>query len=206
MITIVGANGSMGRRYQAIFNYLNIPFQALDALHTLGMVTQAVERSDGVVIATPTATHADFIRALAPLKKPILCEKPVVKDIAELKLLFEVLKDAGTPFRMMYQYSMLARTDRIGPSVYNYFRHGSDGLVWDCLQIIGLARGACHLREDSPVWSCKINGLRVEISHMDAAYIAYIQRWLRIPSQDPGEIIAIHEKTHALALAEASES
>lgn len=206
MIALIGSEGSMGKRYQSIMRYLGVPFRALDALHSRETVLQAAQESDGVVIATPTATHAAFIRALAPLKKPILCEKPVVKNMGDMKELVELLKDTGTPFRMMFQYSMLARTDRIGPTLYNYFRHGSDGLIWDCMQVIGLARGAYMLREDSPVWSCKVNGLRVEFQHMDAAYIAYFQKWLRDPAQDLGEIVAIHEKTHAAAAVEATES
>lgn len=196
-IVLIGSEGSMGKRYQAIFRYLGIKFQSFDAHHGLRLVTQAVSKAEGVVIASPTATHAQYIRALAPLRKPILCEKPVMKDLAELRECLAQLRDAGTPFRMMLQYSMLVQPNRIGRSFYNYFRHGSDGLIWDCLQVIALARGPCALKEESPVWSCMINGQRLNIAHMDAAYIAYIQKWLRDPSQDLEGIYAIHERVRA---------
>ncbi len=98
---------------------------------------------------------------------------------------------------MTYQYSLIASKDTIGKSFYNYFRHGNDGLAWDCLQIIGLARGAISLEECSPVWSCVINGRRVPLAAMDAAYIGYVQSWFKNPHQDMGLLQAIHEKTDA---------
>lgn len=184
----------MGKRYQAIFRYLGIQFQAFDALHGLDEILRSASASEGVVIASPTATHAQYIEALAPLRKPILCEKPVTKDLLQLRRLISLCRDAGTPLRMMFQYSMLVSSSRIGRSFYNYFRHGNDGLIWDCLQIIALARGTLVLKEESPVWSCVINGQKLNIAHMDAAYIAYVQKWLRDPAQDLGEIYLIHER------------
>jgi len=91
----------------------------------------------------------------------------------------------------------LAGKNRIGRSHYDYFRHGNDGLVWDCLQIIALARSAPLLRETSPMWSSMINGKALNIAHMDAAYMAYVQAWFKYPAQDMGEIIGIHEKVDA---------
>lgn len=194
-ILVIGCHGSMGRRYQAILSYLGKPFRGVDLEHNRHYARKLAEESDGIILATPTKTHVELIREYLPLQKPILCEKPVCKDVAELKGLMAEIKDAKTPFRMMYQYQILADSSRIGKTHYNYFRHGSDGLAWDCLQIVGLARGECRLKESSPVWSCMINGKRLSIEHMDAAYVAYVQRWLQAPKQDPCEIIAAHEKT-----------
>jgi hypothetical protein len=198
-VVVIGANGSMGQRYQAIFRYLNHGVHCLDAQHSISQIREAVKAAQGVVIATPTDTHAALIRELAPLRKPILCEKPVTKDMGEMEEIRALLKDTGTPFRMMYQYSVLADPTRIGRSSYNYFRHGGDGLIWDCLQIIGLSRGIVNLREDSPVWSCVVNGQTLNLRHMDAAYIAYVQTWFKIPGQSLDFIQGIHEKTHDFA-------
>jgi hypothetical protein len=198
-VVILGANGSMGKRYQSIFRYLGVGFHAMDVGYTDAQVDAAVSASQGVVIATPTGTHSRIIQRLAPLRKPILCEKPVIQDTAELKQVLELLADARTPFRMMFQYSVLSEPGRIGRTSYNYFRHGSDGLVWDCMQIIGLARGPISLREESPVWSCVINGQTLNSRHMDAAYIAYVQTWLRSPAQASAQIQEIHDKTRDYA-------
>jgi hypothetical protein len=190
-ILIVGANGNMGKRYGAILTYLGKQWSGVDAEHNRHFVLASARASEGVIIATPTATHAQVIRDVLPAGKPILCEKPVTKNVVELK---EILGEAKTPFRMVYQYQLMVSGSRIGRSHYDYFRHGNDGLVWDCLQIIGLSRGKPDLGEASPVWRCMINGKALNLAHMDAAYIAYVQAWLKYPKQDPGEIIAIHEK------------
>lgn len=198
-ILIIGANGSMGQRYQAIMHYLNRPYVCVDKDHAPKTVLDHVRNSEGVIIATPTDTHAEYIRKVLPYKKPILCEKPVTKNVEELKELLQEIRESGTDFRMMYQYRLLNDPNRIGITRYNYFRHGSDGLYWDCLQIIGLARSEVTLGEDSPVWRCMLNGKALSLAHMDAAYIGYVQTWLNHPNQAPNEILDAHVKTHEFA-------
>jgi hypothetical protein len=194
MILIIGANGSMGKRYQSILRYLGRPFACVDAEHNRHFIKQAATACKGIIIASPTDTHAEYIQHLQDLRIPLLCEKPVVKDVGQLQELLAGVKEHKTPFRMMYQYQMLVDPDRIGRSHYNYFRHGADGIAWDCIQILGLARGEVRLSEDSPVWRCMINGKSLNLAHMDAAYIGYVQRWFTKPNQDPGEIVAAHER------------
>jgi hypothetical protein len=194
-ILIFGEKGSMGLRYKAIFKYLSIPTLGVDLDDSPQSRRLKIKQSEGFVIATPTADHMGLIHELLPEKKPILCEKPVVKSVEEIKLIRERVEKESVPFRMMFQYSLLADRGRVGKSRYDFFRHGSDGLVWDCLQIIGLARGEVELREESPIWSCVINGKPLSIGAMDAAYVAYVQRWLKKPEQDMGMIQAIHERT-----------
>lgn len=196
-ILIVGADGNMGHRYRAIMRYLGKEVLGTDRQHNRHHVKAMAEKSEGIIVATPTATHVDIIRDLIPLGKPILCEKPVTKDVSQIK---ELAKELGnTPFRMVFQYSLLAEKNRIGRSYYDYFKHGSDGLGWDCMQVIAISRQRPDLGEESPIWKCMINGKPLQIGHMDAAYIAYCQEWFKKPSQDMGEIIAAHEKTHVIA-------
>ncbi len=194
-ILIVGAKGNMGQRYQAILRYLHMDFEGVDENHSQREILQAAMRSQGVIIATPTPTHTELCRLVLKAKRPVLCEKPVTKNIAELKELMAQFDADKVSFRMVYQYRLLVNPDRIGGTFYDYFKHGADGLIWDCLQIIGLGRSDIKIREKSPIWSCRINGQALRLDHMDAAYIGYVQAWLRRPAQDTREIIAIHEKT-----------
>lgn len=193
-ILIIGSEGSMGKRYQAILRYLNRSFVCADKQMSGGEMLIAAQRSEGIIIATPTDTHGELIKCLAPLSKPILCEKPIDKDPDQFHEIMEALKAFDTPFRMMMQYEMLISTDSIGHSHYDYFRHGNDGLYWDCMQIIALARGSISIRESSPVWSCKINGKPLNLAHMDAAYIGYVQKWFNKPSQNLAYLEDIHQK------------
>jgi hypothetical protein len=82
-----------------------------------------------------------------------------------------------------------------GPSHYNYFRHGNDGILWDCMQIIGLANGPVEIKEDSPIWDCVINGNRLNLSDMDGAYVSFIRSWLNGNlRQNFIEVVEIHRK------------
>jgi hypothetical protein len=194
-VLVVGAHGSMGVRYQAICKYLNRDFFRMEKTWSDISVDEIPEKVSGIIIATPTDTHLSLIRKFLPYKKPILCEKPITTDVGALHSIMEELKASTTPFRMMFQYDLLTEANKIGPTRYNYFKHGSDGLVWDCLQIIALGRSDIKLGEDSPVWSCMINGKALSLSHMDAAYIAYVQRWFRNPSDSLAKLVHAHEKT-----------
>lgn len=197
MILLIGANGSMGKRYQAILRYLGKDFRAVDKETRGSLLSSAAIRCSSAIIATPTQTHEEVISTLIPSRIPILCEKPVTKNLKALDEILSTVKKNKTPFQMVAQYKMLVQPDRIGRTRYNYFRHGNDGLVWDCMQIIALARGEVTLQEESPVWSCMINGQALKIQDMDAAYIAFIQNWLNNPNGDLGWIRTAHEKTKA---------
>ena len=81
-IVLLGSEGSMGRRYQAIFRHLLVPIVPVDTAYGPLPATQTlsplIASSRGVVIATPTAAHAQLLRLMAPLRIPILCEKPIL--------------------------------------------------------------------------------------------------------------------------------
>ncbi len=54
MICIIGANGNMGKRYQSVCKYLNIPFKGLDVNDPLPVNE---EKFTHYLIATPTVSH-----------------------------------------------------------------------------------------------------------------------------------------------------
>lgn len=206
MITLIGSNGSMGKRYQAILRFLKKDFMAFDADANPEVVKKAVKNSAGVIIATPTDTHEAMIREHMTAKVPILCEKPVCKDQKALMQLLRDLERTGTPFRMMFQYSLLNDSNRIGKTRFDYYNTGKDGIYWDCIQIIGLARKEIQVFNKSPIWSCQLNGKFINFAHMDAAYIGYVQRWFAQPDQDFGVIRSVHEKVHAYIEAQVGDT
>lgn len=196
-ILIIGSQGSQGLRYQSILDYVgedyllrDVGFNEIsdDGLH-LGAV-------DGIIVATPTNTHTKIIRELLKFRIPILCEKPICKDMEELEILFEEIEKTKTPFSMVHQYKRLVTpTLDDAVSTYNYFKHGNDGLIWDCLQIIGLANGVVDLSDESPIWKCQINGQKLDIAQMDGAYLEEIELWLNGESYSLEYLFRIHQKT-----------
>lgn len=192
-VLIVGANGSMGRRYQAILRYLGKHFVGIDKGDAIPSISY-----DGYIIATPTETHAQFVKTFAPFRKPILVEKPLSKNVKEVSDLLTYVSETKTPLKMMMQYDYLTENSGYGASMYDYFRHGSDGLVWDCIQIIASAKGEIYLNEMSPIWKCVINGRELSIADMDFAYVRFVEDWFKDPYQSLQRIEQIHLKTDAL--------
>lgn len=196
---IIGANGSMGTRYRAIFDWLDVPYWAVDRETSLDTIKTRAQAADRILLCTPTITHYDLLKHLIPLERPILCEKPIVKDLDDLNEILTMARRLKTPFNMVMQYEELLNDDGLESdeeSVYDYFRHGNDGLVWDCLQIIALANGDINIDEKSPIWTCQINGQKLDLAKMDQAYVSHVRRWLSGGlSQDINWLFEIHEKT-----------
>lgn len=53
--------------------------------------------ADAVLIATPTATHVDFIKGAVAANKAVLCEKPVDLDLARARQCAQDVKEASAP-------------------------------------------------------------------------------------------------------------
>lgn len=100
---------------------------------------------------------------------------------------------------MVNQYAFLNGLGVAGETTYyNYWNHGKDGLLWDCISLVGLATGRVILEEDSPVWLCEVNGAKHFASEMDYAYVDMMKNWLAGNVSDVPYIRAAHKKVAAL--------
>lgn len=196
-VLIIGSEGSMGKRYQAIFKFLGIKFDTYDMEMNFDKKTidKKIVHNNKILITSPTETHFEWVSHITKLvkNKRILCEKPLSKDIGETEKMLEsnlkmVLQYKYMPFDK-YEYELG------GGSKYDYFRSGKDGLAWDCLQIIGLSEDMAFLSNKSPIWNCKINGKKLNFSHMDFAYIEMLRSFLvSEDDQEKQDILNMHKK------------
>jgi len=206
---IIGSKGSMGKRYEAIFKYLKEPVVGVDKEISIKAIVDLAKDSDGIILATPTDTHYAFLMKLLPLGVSILCEKPITRDLQELSKILEVANKCKTPLTMVNQYrELVSEADMShGLTEYDYFRTGSDGLAWDCLNIVGLAKDQINLKNKSPIWRCKINGTSLKISDMDFAYVSMIRKWLKGQLRQAHEYIyTAHQKAERLSHAYANRN
>jgi hypothetical protein len=186
-ILIVGSKGAMGRRYGAVLSFLGVRWEGID-------IGETPKRPyDGVIIATPTANHIDDIQYYAT-DAAVLCEKPFAISLPPVKEICRMAKDKGWSLRMVNQYAYLDPAQSSGESLYDYYNHGRDGLAWDCINIVGLARGKFSLGEVSPVWACMLNGHTLKIRDMDSAYIAMIHDWVSGGEGNIPYILSAHTK------------
>lgn len=196
-ILLVGAKGNMGRRYSAVLKDLGRVFTGID----VGQFAN-VKDYDAIILATPTDTHSPLLREFAAVGTQawILCEKPIVKSERDLGLLGEL----PLSLCMVNQYAYLNGLYRVSDkdeTSWNYWNSGKDGLYWDCIQVINLAKGPVTLKDDSPVWTCVINGWSQSIAHMDFAYIDMMKDFLGPKEKCWGkkDIEAAHLKVLKLA-------
>lgn len=192
MTLIIGALGSMGKRYQAILKHLNEPYGCYDPAYHAGFQdVKELEKYDRFIVASPTDTHKYWVKVLDDHKKPILCEKPLSTKKQDI----DFILSCQSPLSMMAQYEYF--TDpyfNTGASWYNYYNHGKDGLVWDCFQIIALAKEKFDLSEDSCVWSCGINGKEIDLRKMDVAYLWAVKNFLAGRYLSKEKLSMWHEK------------
>lgn len=189
-IAILGSNGSMGRRYQAILNSIGKDYYPLDQYDWQNV--KDINNLQGVIICSPTEEHIVNLRYLKEKKidVPILCEKPVTKSKQEMN---EILS-MNQSIQMVNQYKHLANPVSRGKTFYNYYNSGKDGILWDCLNIFGLAKDACEVRKTSPIWTCEINGDKIHIEDMDGAYVDMIKLWLVEPRRNTAYFVKAHNR------------
>ena len=169
-VCVVGYKGNMGRRYCSILDYLKIPYQGIDLHNSSEDIQDDVE---GFLICTPTALHFDSIVEFSGYDLPILCEKPLTKSRDE----FENLMSMTIELSMINQYRDFF-VPKIGPTTYEFYNSGGDGLLWDCANLVGMANGSISLQKTGPHWSCMINGVEIDYRDIGKSYVNNIANWL----------------------------
>ena len=107
---------------EATATRLGCPHWTADALALI-----ADPQVDAVVIASPNETHAPLIIAAAQAGKPIFCEKPIDRALAETDRALAAVAAAGVPLQLGFQRRYdpahlrtheLAEAGRLGPLLF----------------------------------------------------------------------------------------
>jgi hypothetical protein len=166
-VCIIGNKGNMGRRYAACLDYLNIDHWGYDGAPPESFVSK-LDDTTHVIIATPTETHVSIFKMIQVLsdKLPILCEKPITKDLKEL----ESINLDNLYMVNNYQYIANSIEYRNETVSYDYYHSGNDGIAWDCIQLFAFGNDI-KLSNKSPKWQCSINGTPLSKDLIDQSYI-----------------------------------
>ena len=172
-VLVVGSRGRQGRRYCSILNYLGVDYTGTD----LG---QSFPNTDftHAIVATPTNAHEKTIFGLRdkyPWLLPILVEKPVVTSLTRATLELDGIY-AVNQYAFLPEYTKFQSGE--GLTAYDYYQSGADGLLWDCISLVGLANGRIELKNDSPVWKAQINGVELHREDMDTAYVVMLRHFV----------------------------
>lgn len=189
-ILLIGCDGNMGRRYSAILKYLNYEFTGIDLPGSSVGARDLIKKAKNIIIATPTRTHLPYLGLVEsvcranPIRRAVLCEKPVVASAEELRILKELNERNFFDLYVVNQYQYLPKIRELHGGYhgmlthYNYYNTGKDGLHWDCFQLYALANRDVEVGNNSPLWSCAINGVSCFLSDMDLAYIEMLSDFL----------------------------
>lgn len=90
-------------------------------------------RADGVLIATPTGTHPEMVRAAIAAGTPVLCEKPLGPDLASMTSLVADIEATGVEVVVGFQ----RRFDPATVELHRRLRSGEAGKVY-------LVRAVCN--------------------------------------------------------------
>lgn len=203
-VLVIGSLGNMGKRYCAILKQLGIEFTGMDVRQAVwsDRIDRAICEARKIIVAVPTVRHVHVIEDIAETRKRnsmpsahVLCEKPLATNPAGFERLRRA-EQAGVrvfcvnQYAHHPQYETFSRTT--GRTHYNYFKHGDDGLVWDCFQLFVLAKGTVSLNDQSPVWTCRVNGTLLNLAGMDLAYVKMVEDFIddmrRVWDLDTAEI------------------
>lgn len=178
MIAILGGNGGIGRRYQAILRALKAPFQVID----LGDDEIEDIEFDKAIIATPTQTHFDFCERLITMEKPFLCEKPLSKQMKECNKIWSWAQKKGVPAFVVNNYQFaINHFSEIKKIEYDFFNTGKDGLIWDLCQLIYIAhkkQSELIFKTQSFWWDFKINGEQIPYHNIEMSYYEMIENFI----------------------------
>lgn len=191
---IVGAAGSMGKRYRAILNSLNVPFKSFDLVEYPRMwenetIIPAVDwfhvkHCQRAIVCTPSRTHSISVDELQELGiKKLLIEKPMFDHETD----YQWARKQTADLRMVCNYKFIDGTE--GPTMYNYYDAGREEPWMNYFQIIGMARGELQIHDRSPVWQCTMNGRILSLLDVQNSYVTMIRKWIK----DPSELVGLEE-------------
>lgn len=198
LVYIVGNQGNMAKRYQAILNHLGVNHIGHDKDEPWHY---AIDDVTHFLICTPTKRHLFDIGKVLPYGRPILCEKPLAHTYYAVLAADGEWAEKTDRITMVNQYAYINNVEGsglAGDTYYNYFKTGNDGLFWDCLNIIGLADGSVRIENNSPIWSCAINGTSINLKQVDIAYCDMIEDWLHNPVSNWDYAMAAHKKVQTM--------
>jgi len=179
-VLIIGI-GAMGKRYKAILKYLGVDFVECD-LYNQKEIWQHSPKVDRAIIATPIDKHYEWCLWCISHKIDFLCEKPISKNIEQVKDLKMLCDRNDVDGRMVCNWAFVS--GELEPSKnaihFDYYNTGKDGF-WDLIQPVYLDNGNSKFIFKSPFYICMIEGKKISQHDFDISYVEMIRYWIHQP-------------------------
>ncbi|MFN0283470.1 MAG: TIM barrel protein [Kineosporiaceae bacterium] len=102
------------------------------AVRTAGSMPDLLAAVDGVLVATPTPSHAEVVHAALDAGVAVLCEKPLAGDVATTRELAAHAERSGVPLLVGFQR-------RFDPAISELARRIADGELGDLYVVRAVA-------------------------------------------------------------------
>lgn len=191
-VLVLGSKGSMGRRYCAILEYLGIHYFGIDKEdekydYNIENGIYDKHKFTHAIIATPTEYHGQTLRDFCLNIPHVLCEKPVSKQSS----MIEWMRDYHPHVNMVCNWKYAIGNPKPGTHDIRYsnYNTGKDGLGWDCIQLIYLARNI-KISTETPFFECmtvdpECNCEKlITLSNIENSYIQMIEHWLGLNGKE----------------------
>jgi len=175
-VLVLGNLGSMGQRYMAVLNYLCHDISTYDPALDPEWVPGWLDM-DGVIIASPTRTHIDWLTRLHAFKGPILCEKPISLDAEAIRL----LPPQAGPRHMVSNWRYIPGMGQRLQSNdirYHYYNCGGESLEENMFQPIMLADPVrSEIDLTAPVFLLLVNDNLIRLEEIQQTYVDMVSDW-----------------------------
>ena len=200
MILLLGANGSIGRRYQAVLKALGEPYCAVD----IGTQEPDWNLVTKAIIATPTGLHFEHCEEMIERGLPFLCEKPLDKNPFSSYILQSSAKacDVSGFIVNNYRFATLGVNGDENLIAYDFYNTGKDGLIWDVCQLVYLAHlERCELRvyRESFTWNLSYKGHAIRYRAIEYSYFDMVKAFINEQWGDLWTLQDAHEMTRICA-------
>ena len=164
-ILVIGSRGNMGRRYCAIIKWLG--YEVIEKDIGVNEASNVFDLSfDKAIIATPTNLHMEYCIDIGIRDRPFLCEKPVSKLLSDMKL----LKTYSSGY-MVNNWLYACEHHRINNIEYNFYNTGKDGILWDLIQPIYIARNSVTINPAHPIFEVWADNQRITLDAICESYV-----------------------------------
>jgi hypothetical protein len=178
-VLVIGSRGNMGRRFSAIIRHLGHDLLEYDPPAAPYMPD--FKECDACIIATPVVGHMPYLKTIMPVK-PVLCEKPLSFDLAQVKAAASYAGKQGCAAYMVNNWAFVGHHREPmseGSIVVNTWNTGTDG-DWDLIQPLYLVEDISNFEcvRKYPWLSVAINGVGYGRDDFDISYVEMVQAFL----------------------------